>query len=246
MILSAVKGGLGNMMFQIAAGVSLSKSLNVDYAYTFDFWGSSTSYDISRYPETIFKNITKVDTQKLDLSAFRRYIESSFGYSPIPSLDNLVIEGYFQSKKHFNENFDLITSIFNVEKIKKYEDYTFLHVRRKDYLKFKDVHPVCTIDYYRAALNFVCPEKCIIISDDIPWCRENFSDQIFEFSDSSDDLVDLSIMKSCRNSIISNSTFSWWGSVLGESKITIAPSLWFGIHGPNSWSDIYCDGWKII
>jgi hypothetical protein len=246
MIVSAVKGGLGNMMFQIAAGSSLAKDVGTDYAYTYDLWGSSTSYDIAKYPTTIFKNISKVSVNNLKVNEYRKYVEPSFEYQKIPQIDNLLLDGYFQSQKYFGNKEDYIRKLFVVDINDLYKDYTFLHVRRKDYLKFKDVHPVCTVDYYNKALEFITPEKCIIISDDIQWCKENFTSSQFEFSESIDDLQDLSTMKSCKNGIISNSTFSWWGAALSEKQKVVAPSVWFGPQGPKSWSDVYCNTWKII
>jgi len=55
-------------------------------------------------------------------------------------------------------------------------------------------------------------------------------------------------MSSCSHNIIANSSFSWWAAYLNindDSKI-VAPSVWFGPHGPQNWADIYCDNWKII
>ena len=61
----------------------------------------------------------------------------------------------------------------------------------------------------------------------------------------------------CRNNIVSNSSFSWWGAWLGErrrrgegtSGLTLAPSMWMG-YAPKKegadWSDIYFDGMEII
>lgn len=247
MIISAVKGGLGNMMFQIAAGASLAKEMKVDYSYTYDCWGSSTSYDISKYPTTIFKNIPKISLREIRLENYKKYSEPSFEYQEIPRYDNLVLDGYFQSIKYFKNNTEHIRQLFSVETIDKYLNHTFLHVRRKDYLKYENIHPVCSKDYYMSSLEFINPSNCIVVSDDMNWCKQNFVDSIFEFSDSKDDLQDLIIMKSCKNAIISNSTFSWWGAVLNKnSNMVIAPQQWFGQQGPKNWQDVYCDNWKII
>jgi hypothetical protein len=55
-------------------------------------------------------------------------------------------------------------------------------------------------------------------------------------------------MTLCDYHVIANSSFSWWGAWLGESKKVIAPSQWFGeSHDmPKNWSDIYCKDWIII
>jgi len=246
MIVSAVKGGLGNMMFQIAAGISLAEDLKTDFSYTYDLWGSSTQYDISPYSSSIFKNLKKIKLANLG-PGYRKYSEPSFEYTEIPRIDNLLLDGYFQSIKHFSSNISRVRELFLVDTLPEYSEYTFLHVRRQDYLKYADTHPICTIDYYKKALMSINPKNCIIVSDDIEWCKKNFLDNHFEFSQSNDPLLDISIMKSCKNAIISNSTFSWWGAVLNESSNkVIAPAKWFGPKGPQSWNDIYCEGWEII
>jgi hypothetical protein len=55
-------------------------------------------------------------------------------------------------------------------------------------------------------------------------------------------------MSLCKNNILSNSSFSWWGSFLNENlnKKIIAPSVWFGPKGPKNYSDIFENNWQII
>ena len=234
------------MMFQIAAGYSLALDLNVDFAYTYDAWGSSTPYDISLYPTSIFKRLKKVSLRNLK-GNIRRYSEPRFEYDRLPLVDNLILDGYFQSSKYFNHNLHVIRDLFCLKEKDDYHDYTFLHVRRKDYLKYSDIHPTCELQYYENCLRQISPKKCVILSDDISWCRDNFTDNIFEFSTSEDPLHDLSVMKSCKNAIISNSSFSWWGATLAKNiQMVFAPLKWFGPKGHKNWNDIYCNSWKIL
>jgi len=245
MILSLLKGGLGNMMFQLAAGASLSHDLNTDFVYTLDGWNCVTNYNIQNFPNTIFKNLKQV---KIDsyVGKINLYREQDFSYKPLPTHGNLALDGYFQSEKYFTHNREHIKSLFDIPVDAKYKDHTFMHVRRKDYLLHSQVHPTCPVSYYKEALNVIGADKVIILSDDIDWCRKNIDIGQAEFSMSKTEIEDLSIMISCKNSIIANSTFSWWGAWLSDSDKVIAPKMWFGPQGPKNWTDIYARNWITI
>ena len=60
--------------------------------------------------------------------------------------------------------------------------------------------------------------------------------------------TDMCLMALCDYHIIANSSFSWLGAWLSNSKKVIAPSKWFGNRddAPNDWRDIYCEGWNIL
>ena len=96
-----------------------------------------------------------------------------------------MIRGYFQSLKYFEEVQDDIIDMFSPtnevkkEIYKKYGDITkrvSIHIRRGDYLKFPDIHPVCNENYYKNAISNFKNNSFIIFSDDIGWVENNFKD----------------------------------------------------------------------
>jgi hypothetical protein len=234
MIRLELQGGLGNMMFQIAAGLELSNQLNTEFYYTYDWWHCCTPYEVGHYPNTIFKRLNRIYHQDVEKnsSILELYSEEGMLYQPIPKRDNLVIQGSFQSEKFFLNSFDLIKSIFEIPTIDKYKDYTFIHIRRGDYIKFQHIHPIVSETYYKKALDRLESKNVIVLSDDKEWVRNNTYFSQFEISESTNELEDLSIMKSCENAIIANSTFSWWGAWLSNSKKVIAPEPWFANNTP--------------
>ena len=73
------------------------------------------------------------------------------------------------------------------------------------------------------------------MTDDIDWCKEIFTGDNFIFNDTvPENLIkghfDLAVGSLCDDFIISNSTFSWWMSYLGQNKDKkiYAPDPWFG------------------
>ena len=129
-----------------------------------------------------------------------------------------------------------------------------LHVRRTDYVDNSKNHPLCKLNYYKAALKHFNDERNVIVfSDDPKWCHQQqlFSDDRFIISENADNRVDLCLMSLCKDFIIANSSFSWWGAWLSSNKDkkVIAPVQWFGKTGytkdhntkdliPNEWTRI--------
>ena len=225
---------LANKMFQIATVLSLAKKYNCRAVFP-DLKNQKLH---SNYKDNIFKRLI-IGGDKSFIE--NRYEEKDFSYNEIPYKDNLELTGYYQSEKYFKENRNLIWEYFcpdenTINQVKeKYGNWiteaTSCHIRRKDYLAISDHHPVLSeTDYYEKALGqFPKDTKFLVFSDDMDWCKENLKGFDFTFI-SEPDYMDLWIMSLCKNNIIANSSFSWWGAWLNknENKKVIAPKLWFG------------------
>lgn len=116
-----------------------------------------------------------------------------------------------------------------------------VHIRRQDYLKDTNFAGICGIDYYHRAVEYMKEklEKPVFLffSDDIEWCKGNFGNReencYIDWNSGSDSFKDMQLMSLCKNNIIANSTFSWWGAWLNsyDRKIVIMPRQWTRLSG---------------
>jgi len=241
--------GLGNLLFTLAAGYSTSKTYGREMYST-----RPNGYD--EYKDNILRNI-KI-TNKIPKSV---YIEESFNYNEIPNVE--AIDGYFQSEKYFvnhrNDILNLFEMSFDIKEYisKKYKkilegDTCSIHVRRGDYLKKSEYHPLQDLSYYEKAISSVSKNnngvKFIVFSDDISWCKEVFKNYNFTFIEGERDYIDLYLMSLCKHNIIANSSFSWWSAWLNrnENKTVIAPKRWFGTSTNLDTKDLIPDTWRVL
>ena len=71
----------------------------------------------------------------------------------------------------------------------------------------------------------------MFFSDDIEWCKSTYKDnKDVYFSENNNPFIDLYSMSKCKDNIIVNSSFSWWGAWLNShpDKRVVAPNKWFG------------------
>jgi hypothetical protein len=230
-------GRLGNQLFQIASTVGIGIKNNVNPIFS-SWYCSYTNKNMSKY----FKNSLKYSN---DIRPLNRYVERHFNYNQIDYKDNMIIRGYYQSEKYFNhcedlirfyfspsdEIYDKINSIYS-DMIPEGKKSCSIHIRRGDYVNHP-VHGVCDLDYYKKGIvkikELAKIDYFIIFSDDIDWCKKNFKGEDFLFSEGLLDIEDIFLLSFCDNHIISNSSFSWWGSWLckNTNKKIITPRFWF-------------------
>jgi hypothetical protein len=259
MITAKLMCGIGNVMFQIAAATSLAIDNN-DLAYfnikSHRKCGQGFSLDV--YKNNILRNVVDASINIKSI-----YNEPQFSYKKIEYLDGLEICGCFQSEKYFLNNKPQVIKMFSPPKeiIDKLNYFLFktnthqkttvsLHIRRGDYLMHQNSHRFIGLEYINSAISKFKSCLIYVFSDDIFWCRNNiisYGDNDVFFIDESINLSDfeqLYLMSLCSHNVISNSSFSWWGSYLNtnKDKIVIAPDKWFCDNYVDSYNDIYYDG----
>tara|TARA_R110002096_G_scaffold420317_1_gene625326 strand:+ start:63 stop:860 length:798 start_codon:yes stop_codon:yes gene_type:complete len=253
-------GRLGNSMFQCAAVIGSAKHS-----------GHEPVCNISNIPlikecfelEHIRDGITDPDFFVYE-DDDGTYVNETEDFPPQYSID---LRGYFQTEKYFRnaknevrENFSFKQHIRDIAINKIPEDVCVsVHVRRGDYVSLTDHHPTQPVEYYREALSLFPNHRPVFFSDDIAWCKENFSDipgAIFTENENTLNLsaalnsdisgyVDMCAMSFCNDHIIANSSFSWWGAWLGQGNV-VAPKNWFGPAITKNSNDICPDHWTLI
>jgi len=212
----------------------------------------------TKYLNNVFRNIIflEITSPTVRVSELD-WNEPNLSFNPN---DNIEFYGYFQSEKNFLGFGDKIKTIFEpttefIDKLKLIypkifnENSISIHVRRGDYLTIPEVLPSPKISYFLNGLStFDDITNVFIFSDDKEWIKNNFIGENYTIVDGLDDYEEMWAMSLCKNNIISNSTFSWWGCFLNKniSKKMIFPKKWFGDSGPNPWDSIYIKNCEII
>ena len=281
-------GGLGNQLFQYAAGKSLSHTLGVPLKIDKNDF---KRYKLRKYGLLHF-NVTSGEASKRELNLFpqrasasrMRKLFSKFFSKGYPTFSQrnlnfdpsifenkapIYLDGYWQSEKYFKSIENIIRSEFTfkskidplsktiLEKIQNCNSVS-IHIRRGDYVDNSVTnakHGTTTLDYYYRSIEIILEKISnpyfFIFSDDINWVRSNlFMDGNVTYvshNDSLSNYQDLRLMSKCKNNIIANSSFSWWGAWLNKNrkKIVLAPKRWFNDNDLGE-NDIVPDSWISI
>jgi hypothetical protein len=241
-----VPGGLANQMFQYAAGYAHAKKMNTEF-----FYPPKPQSVCNRSPnlyEVFHLSAKKQGTH----GPLYNDIPTGFHYTPIPEVTDLTLHGYFQSSKYFEGYEDDVRREFTFREkttVNIPNKTVSIHVRRDDYLEHSHYHPVCSLDYYHAAMREFKGYNFLVFSDDKEWCLQNFKIPNVSISMANSAQEDLHLMSKCDHHIMANSSFSWWGAWLNtnKNKKVIAPKQWFG-PGYNGWDtrDLYEPTWKLL
>lgn len=258
-------GGLGNQMFQIAAGIALADKLQREAKFHLHAFVPMQGNTPDLYKDNIFRYV-KFDRPVIEEPAFpflnnEETFFDKFQVDMYQSVDPVILNGYFQSDRFFTNQADYIKGIFAPpyeskilleEKFPeiKSEKTLSLHVRRGDYINIRHVLPVLHESYFIKTVerNFPEYDKMFIFSDSREWVEENLKFPNSVFVDGLADYEEMWLMSMCKHNIISNSSFSWWASYLNKNpeKQVYSPDVWFGREAPKQVCSIYRDDMTLV
>lgn len=252
-------GRLGNQLFQIAWTYGQALSNN----------GSPTiipSWEYRKYfsvPDHLFKEASEnsIDGGTEYYQELKYWSDYAFD-----------VWEMFQPSEYAQS--ELENYIANIDNMKNYG--CSIHHRLGDYLKYPNHFPIPSNQYYVSSIISILesnPETIFyVFSDNIKrvntmYRQNNFTSNLIEQGKmvffkgtprpvevaerlgEPSDWLDLFAMSKCKNHIIANSTFSWWGAFLSPEGTVIYPSAWFGSDPAVSsipWRNMIPEGWVEI
>jgi hypothetical protein len=251
-------GGLGNQLFQVAAGFEIAKKNDRFLVLVYRSNSMTHNKSLTEFLSTIFSKFNYIawDDMNFD-NVIRMHEDNCFDYygSNFKSSDyDYYLNGYFQNKKYLNTYRQELLDIFcgyrdeYLQKKSIFIHYSrihisyFIHIRRGDYVG----HPLYILDldqYLKLAISYILeinPEQIphfYILSDDIEFCKtysilDTIENTIIEDMDTLDSFYFMSLCR--KGGICSNSTFSGWASMLNDNpdKTVIVPKNWINVDYP--------------
>ena len=163
-----------------------------------------------------------------------------------------LLSGYFQTYKYYDylasnglEPPEIRSESQEYKQLcqdSNFRSSIIVHIRRGDYLQAKNGYiGALSIDYYIDAVralksNLGGNHDVIVFSDDQVQVESELRESNTRGWHLSSDLgafsavEDLFLLGKGTGTVISNSTFSWWGAKLGNQELTIAPDKWFRLE----------------
>jgi hypothetical protein len=249
MVVTKIRGGLGNQLFTYAAGRCLSALHGAPLLL------DTSWYRPGRRPLMLRHFNVKGEFSDQDRSG----AEDGIGFNQqhwncYPRFFDFAgyrfLSGWWQSERFFEPAAALIRQDLTFadpavsaavgKELQSTRDQhrgplVSMHCRRGDYvnLSARGKFVLLSASYYHDAMScFPQNSTFLLFSDDPEWCRGNLVDPRIVLCEIEDALTAFGVMMRCDHHIIANSSFSWWAAWLGEGegKIIVAPeqAKWFG------------------
>lgn len=275
-----IDGGLGNQMFQYALALKM-QSLGVQIKIDVTKYAQHHAHNDFELDQVFgivcpFAKISEIRRmgyvkanhwteflKKTPLYKKTVYNNESYRYDEqVLKLDGYYIEGYWQSEKYFQDIKEKIIDTYRFPEFPAGQNTwaeriqntcaVSVHIRRGDYLQYPYLQNICTLKYYKKAMDYFrnkLSEKAefYIFTNDFSWAEEQFTERDCHFvkgNTGRNSFRDMQLMSLCRHHIVANSSFSWWGAWLNQNpdKIVIAPKRWIN-HPEGEKTDIIPENW---
>lgn len=142
----------------------------------------------------------------------------------------------FRQRLHFKSETLQAVDAFAAQHSIAWATTIFVHVRRTDYTGFSinDSGSVALpASYYRQGIQKLETQlrvsTVLIVTDDPQYATDEFADVSRKIVVSRSPDFDLCVMSRCATGVLSASSFSWWGAMLGPLRARpVAPRHWIG------------------
>lgn len=254
-------GGLGNQLFQYAAGLALREHLGGELYLLPPQENEHSSRDYRRglmplgRPADAHVGQLTADAQFWPNDAHTPWTPAMVAIEAATRVKRLLIRGYFQylpaiqpqvtriREDIFDRMVDVRHGLAMKYRIRDPRTVASLHVRRGDYvgLQASGFH-LLGPEYYVPAIAAVQasagsqgpPPRWLIFSNDTAWCRnQTWLPAGAEVVEEADEVATLILLSLCQAAAVtSNSTFSWWGAVLAAPHTVTYSKRWIGDTTP--------------
>lgn len=261
-----LQGGLGNQLFQLAAGLEATARLGVDLELSVN---SFTELNPRTYSLSPLESLGFTVVDNPEPANFR---EEHFYFSPsIWSVKpGSIVEGFFQSWKYFGpqkENLvGLIREHFSPGEVlwspsgwtsvgELSGGYIGLQVRRGDYLfaATREFHGLVSFEYFISAASELRSKlgglPVVIFSDSVEAGVE--LTKLIECSyvhipgnSENSDLISMATIANAAGLAISNSSFGWWSAYSSRAVPVIVPTPWI-LGTEYRASDLFLPEWRV-
>lgn len=178
MITCVIMGGLGNQLFQIYTTMALSIQMKTSFRFPLHKMG--TDKRSITYWNTFLKELkTSASITNIEHLQYPLYKEADFTYNKImishdliKSRGGVLLYGYYQSYKYFENEYEKICKYIKLDKARNevkdlFHDKYFsgdrkvisMHFRLGDYKSLQYCHPILDIKYYIESLKLILKKE---------------------------------------------------------------------------------------
>jgi hypothetical protein len=211
-------GRMGNRMLQYAFGAILSEIKNTDF-----FHDGLPNFNISPSIKQISNNYINTKSfgnNKVDMKILKN------------TTHDILVDSYVQKAEYYLPYQQKLKTIFNIKEYSTNPDKLVLHIRETDYTQ---INNFLGYDFYKNLIKFSNFTNILIVTDNSncetvqrllsEGCVLNTPGYVDKFTHSSDErgMHDFFTLVYSENIALSQSTFSWWGALLGTHNRIIFP-----------------------